>query len=42
MFLPDEIINHILSYREINPTAKLIKDAIKESENLSNISNNFF
>jgi hypothetical protein len=37
MFLPDEIINLILSYREINPTAKLIKDAIEESENLSKI-----
>jgi hypothetical protein len=30
MFLPDEIINLILSYREINPTAKLIKDAFFE------------
>ena len=25
--LPNEVLNHIFSYREINPTAKLIKDA---------------
>ena len=30
MFLPDEIINIILSYREINPTAKLIRKSIDE------------
>jgi hypothetical protein len=32
MFLPDEIINLILSYREVNPTAKLIKYAFFEYE----------
>jgi hypothetical protein len=29
MFLPDEIINLILSCREINPTAKLIRESVK-------------
>ena len=33
MFLPDEIINIILSYREVHPVSLLIKDAIKKSEN---------
>jgi hypothetical protein len=28
-YLPNEVLNHIFSYRERNPTAKLIKDAYK-------------
>ena len=30
MFLPDEIINLILSYREVNPVALLISESIKD------------
>jgi hypothetical protein len=36
MFLPDEIINIILSYREVNPTAKLIRKSIEDYETLMN------
>ena len=31
MLLPDEIINLILSFREVNPTAKLIRETIKDT-----------
>jgi hypothetical protein len=35
MFLPDEIINLILSYREINPTTKLIKESVLKYDDFS-------
>ena len=39
VYLPNEIINLILSFREINPTAKLIRQSIECYESLRNNKN---
>jgi hypothetical protein len=38
MFLPDEIINLILSYREINPVALLICESIDKYNKTARIN----
>jgi hypothetical protein len=38
MFLPDEIINLILSYREINPVALLIRESIDKYNKTARIN----
>ena len=39
VYLPNEIINLILSFREINPTAKLIRQSIEVYDRLQNNKN---
>ena len=39
VYLPNEIINLILSFREINPTAKLIRKSIEDYDRLRNNKN---
>ena len=39
VYLPNEIINLILSFREINPTAKLIRQSIEDYDRLRNNKN---
>lgn len=39
VYLPNEIINLILSFREINPTAKLIRQSIEDYDSLRNNKN---
>ena len=39
VYLPNEIINLILSFREVNPTAKMIRKSIEDYETLRNNKN---
>ena len=42
VYLPNEIINFILSFREVNPTAKMIRQSIENYETLRNNKNILF
>lgn len=39
VYLSNEIINLILSFREVNPTAKMIRKSIEDYETLQNKTN---